>query len=151
MILNLLAILAIADFSGTWETTYGDMVLEQICSSVTGWYSYGVMSSIEGTVTDSGKLIFTYDEGDAAGSGWFQLSESGSSFAGQWRADNDQNWSAWDGQRSTGEPSTWVLILEAEWQESMRENEYSFGEMLDTWLGRLENVEIRHRFVHDLA
>lgn len=150
MIIPLMALLATSNFTGTWETTYGDMVLEQTGSSVSGWYSYGTMSTIEGTVTDGGKLMFTYDEGTAAGSGWFILSENGTSFAGEWRADGDRSWSGWDGHRVTGEPSTWVLILEAEWQESMRENEYSFGEMLDAWLGRLEGVEIRHRFVHDL-
>ena len=150
MIFALLAILASSDFSGTWETTYGDMVLEQNGSSVTGWYSYGTMSTIEGTVTDGEKLMFTYDEGDAAGRGWFLLSENGNSFSGEWRAEGDRIWSSWDGHRATGEPSRWLLILEAEWQESMRENEYSFGEMLDAWLGRLPGLEIRHRFVHDL-
>ena len=87
MILALITLLATSNFSGTWETTYGDMVLEQNGNSVTGWYSYGTMSAIEGTVTDGGKLMFTYDEGTASGSGWFVLSESGSSFAGEWRAE----------------------------------------------------------------
>ncbi|MEA3267218.1 MAG: hypothetical protein U9P42_09805, partial [Candidatus Fermentibacteria bacterium] len=114
MILTLLTILATSNFSGTWETTYGDMVLEQNGSSVTGWYSYGTMSTIEGTVTDSGKLIFTYDEVNVSGSGWFQLSEGGNSFSGQWRAEGVRTWSGWEGHRATGEPSTWVLILEAE-------------------------------------
>ena len=150
MIFSLLALLATANFTGTWETTYGDMVLEQNGTSVTGWYSYGTMSTIEGTVTEGGKMMFTYDEGTAAGRGWFVLSESGTSFSGEWRAEGVQGWSSWEGHRADGEPSTWVLILEAEWQESMRENEYSFGEMLDAWLGRLEGIEIRHRFIHDL-
>ena len=151
MIQILLAVLAVSDYSGTWETTYGDMVLEQTGSTVTGWYSYGSMSSVEGTVSEeSGKLVFTYTEADASGRGWFLLSENGNSFTGQWKADGDTNWRAWDGHRANGEPSTWVLILEAEWQESMRENEYSFGEMLDAWLGRLPGVQIRHRFVHNL-
>jgi len=147
----LLVVLAVPDYSGTWETTYGDMVLEQNGTTVTGWYSYGSMSSIEGTVSEkSEKLVFTYTEATASGSGWFLLSENGNSFAGQWKADGDSNWSAWDGHRATGEPSTWVLVLEAEWQESMRENEYSFGEMLDAWLGRLPGVQVRHRFIHSL-
>jgi len=150
MILLLSALLAISDYSGVWETTYGDMVLEQNGVSVSGWYSYGGMSTIEGTITDSGKLMFTYDEDSASGTGWFLLSETGESFSGQWKADGDQNWSSWEGHRSTGEPSTWVLILEAEWQESMRENEYSFGAMLNAWLGRLPSIDIRHRFVHDI-
>jgi hypothetical protein len=152
MIQILLAVLAVSDYSGTWETTYGDMVLEQNGSTVTGWYSFGSMSSVKGTVSEeSGKLAFAYTESDASGRGWFLLSENGNSFTGQWKADGDTSWSTWDGHRATGEPSTWVLILEAEWQESMRENEYSFGEMLDAWLGRLPGVQIRHRFVHDLT
>jgi hypothetical protein len=152
MIHIFLALLAASDYSGTWETAYGDMVLEQTDSTVTGWYSYGSMSSIEGTVSEeSGKLVFTYAESDASGRGWFLLSESGNSFTGQWKADGDTNWSAWDGHRATGEPTTWVLVLEAEWQESTRENEYSLGEMLDAWLGRLPGVQIRHRFIHNLA
>ena len=151
MIHILLAVLAASDYSGTWETTYGDMVLEQTGSTVTGWYSYGSMSSVDGTVSEeSGKLVFTYTETDASGRGWFLLSENGNSFTGQWKADGDTNWSDWEGNRIAGEPSTWVVILEAEWQESMRENEYSFGEMLDAWLGRLPGVQIRHRYVHDL-
>lgn len=148
MILLILSLVSVPDFSGTWQTTYGDMFLEQNGRAVSGWYSYGGMSSIEGTVNDEGRLVFTYDEGTAAGEGWFQLSESGGSFAGEWHADGDRRWSAWEGHRSTGEESTWLVILETEWQESMSENEYSFGEMLAAWLGRLPDLQIRHRFVH---
>ena len=150
MIPMILFLIVTSNFTGTWETTYGDMVLEQNGTAVTGWYSYGTMSTIEGTVAEGGKFMFTYDEGDVTGRGWFLLSENGNSFAGQWRAEGAQAWSDWEGHRANGEPSTWVLILEAEWQESMRENEYSFGAMLDAWLGRLEGIEIRHRFIHDL-
>ncbi|MCD4707987.1 MAG: hypothetical protein K8S62_09640 [Candidatus Sabulitectum sp.] len=150
MILTLMTILAVADFSGIWETTYGDMVLEQDSSLVSGWYSFGGMSTIEGIVSAGGKFVFSYNEGNATGTGWFQLSDSGTSFSGEWKADGDLVWSSWEGHRPTGTSSTWVLILEAEWQESMRENEYSFGEMLDAWLGRLPDIQIRHRFIHDL-
>jgi len=150
MILLILALSSISDFSGTWETTYGDMNLEQNGSSVSGWYTYGGMSSIEGTVNRDGRFVFRYDEGTAAGEGWFQLSDSGTSFSGEWRADGDRSWASWEGHRTTGEPSTWLVILETEWQESMRENEYSFGEMLQAWIGRLPDVRIRQRFVHDL-
>lgn len=150
MILILLSVLSIANFSGTWETTYGDMVLEQDGSAVSGWYSYGTMSTIEGTVASDGKLNFTYDEGDVTGNGWFLLTGD-NSFSGQWRPDGTTQYSDWDGARVTGEPGTWLLILEYEWQESLSENEYSFGEMLDSWLSRLPDVQIRHRFVHNLS
>ena len=141
-------ITSVGNFSGIWQTTYGDMYLEQMDDHVVGWYSYGGMSAIEGDVTGP-KLVFRYDEGSVSGEGWFQLSESGNSFAGEWRADGDRRWSEWEGHRSTEEAGIWLLILEEYWQESMTENEYSFGEMLAAWLGRLENVEIRHRFIHD--
>ncbi len=150
MILLILSILSSANFSGTWQTTYGDMVLEQNGNAVSGWYSYGTMSTIEGTVASDGKLNFTYDEGDVTGNGWFLLTGE-NSFAGEWRPDGTTQYSAWDGERTTGEPRTWVLILEYEWQESLTENEYSFGAMLDAWLGRLPDIQIRHRFVHNLS
>ena len=149
MIFLILSLVSVPDFSGVWQTTYGDMFLEQSGTEVTGWYSYGGMSSIEGTVDQQGRLVFTYDEGTATGEGWFQLSESGNSFEGEWRATGDRRWSSWEGHRSTGEASTWLVILETEWQESLTENEYSFGEMLAAWLGRLPDLQIRHRFVHD--
>ncbi len=110
------------------------MILEQQGRAVSGWYSYGGMSTIEGTVNDSGRMVFRYDEGNAAGEGWFQMSEAGNSFSGQWRADGAGSWSSWEGYRSAEDGSRWLVILEAEWQESLTENEYSFGEMLQAWL-----------------
>lgn len=147
----LLAVLLSIGFTGVWETTYGDMNLEQTGSTVTGWYAFGGMSTIEGTATDGGKMIFRYDEGNASGEGWFQLSESGDSFSGMWRADGSSVWSAWEGRKFTGQPSRWLVVLECEWQESLREHEYSFGDMLGAWLGRLPGLEIRHRFIHSYA
>lgn len=145
----ILFLIAAWDYSGVWQTTYGSMMLEQQGRAVSGWYSYGGMSTIEGTVNDSGRMVFRYDEGTAAGEGWFQMSEGGDSFSGQWRADGSGGWSSWEGYRSAEDGSRWLVILEAEWQESLTESEYSFGEMLQAWLGRLEGVNIRHRFVHD--
>lgn len=149
MIFVFLALVSVPDFAGVWQTTYGNMFLEQNGEEVSGWYSYGGMSSIEGTVGDQGRFTFTYDEGAVTGQGWFQLSETGNSFAGEWRAEGEARFSTWEGHRSIGEASTWLLVLESEWQESLSENEYSFGEMLQAWLGRLPDLEIRHRFVHD--
>jgi len=148
MILLILT-LTVPDFSGLWQTTYGDMYLEQNGREVSGWYSYGGMSTIEGTVGTDDRLIFTYDEGNATGEGWFQLMGDGASFRGEWRADGDRRWSSWEGHRATGEPGKWLVILEENWQESMTDNEYSFGEMLEQWLIRLPDIGIRHRFIHD--
>jgi hypothetical protein len=138
------------DFSGTWETTYGQMVLNQDGDEILGWYDYGGISPIEGSLDGSGRFVFTYTEPDASGTGWFVLAEDGSSFQGRWSPDGSSEWYSWEGYRAGGEARTWLVVLESEWQESMSEGEYSFGEMLAAFFDRLPSVEVRHRFVHDV-
>ena len=48
-----------ADFSGVWETTYGTLILNQEGSSVSGYYTLGGYSTVEGEVDSDGKLTFT--------------------------------------------------------------------------------------------
>lgn len=141
----------IPDFSGTWETTYGTLVLNQEGSSVSGFYLMGGMCTVAGTVDSSGRLAFTYQEPSASGEGWFELAPDGSSFSGQWRARGSSVWSDWDGYRSgsEGSASRWLVILETEWQDGLDEREYSFGDMLEAWFSRVDGVTVRHRFVHD--
>ncbi len=142
---------AAADYSGTWETTYGTMVLNQTGTSVSGYYIMGGMCTVEGTVNPSGRLEFEYVEPSASGEGWFDLAPDGNSISGQWRADGSTQWSGWEGYRAgAGNPDAkWLVILEAEWQSSFQEPEYSFGEMLDAFFARVEGVNVRHRFIHD--
>jgi hypothetical protein len=137
------------DFSGTWETTYGQMILTQEGDEVLGWYDYGGISPIEGSIDERGRLVFTYREPETSGTGWFVLAEDGLSFSGRWSPDDDPGWYSWEGYRYGGEARTWLIVLESEWQESLSEGEYSFGEMLNAWFDRLPSVEVRHRFVHD--
>jgi len=141
----------IPDFSGTWETTYGTMYLQQENSHVSGHYSYDSYSSIEGEVRADGRFIFTYQEPDASGEGWFEMTADSLSFTGLWRPDGSSQWFEWDGYRSGAGlgPSNWLVILESEWQESLSEGEYSFGEMLEEWFARVPGVNVRHRFIHD--
>lgn len=139
------------DYSGNWETTYGQMMLSSDGSNVSGWYDYGGISVIEGTIDDQGRFVFTYTESDASGRGWFALSDDGLSFTGQWQPDGDHNWYSWEGYRYDGTARTWLVILESEWQESLSEGEYAFGDMLEEWFSRLPTVEVRHRYVHDAA
>lgn len=142
----------ISDFSGTWETTYGTMYLQQENSHVSGHYTYESYSSIEGEVSEDGKLVFTYSEPSASGEGWFELSGDTMSFAGMWRPDGGGQWYEWEGYRAGAgiPPSNWLVILESEWQSSLSEQEYSFGEMLEAWFARVSGVNVRHRFVHDV-
>lgn len=142
----------VPDFSGTWETTYGTLVLKQDGSSVSGFYLMGGLCTVEGSVESSGRLVFTYEEPSASGEGWFELSSDGASFSGQWRERGSSVWSGWEGYRSgTGESgSRWLVILEVEWQDGLDEREYSFGDMLEAWFARVDGVTVRHRFVHDM-
>ncbi|OPL18974.1 MAG: hypothetical protein AVO35_03325 [Candidatus Aegiribacteria sp. MLS_C] len=139
------------DFSGTWETTYGTLVLYQEGGEVTGYYTLGGYSTVEGTVDRDGRLVFTYREPSASGEGWFDLLDGGTRLDGEWRPEGGGTWYEWEGVRAGSgmEPSMWLVVLEAEWQSSLLEQEYSFGEMLATWFARVPGVEVRHRFVHD--
>lgn len=139
------------DFSGTWDTTYGTLVLFQENGSVSGYYTLGGYSTIQGGVEDDGKLVFNYTEPSASGEGWFQLSDDGNRIAGNWRPDGGGAWHEWEGYRAgIGlAPSSWLVVLESEWQSSLSEDDYSFGQMLASWFARVEGVSVRHRFIHD--
>lgn len=141
----------VPDFSGTWETTYGTLVLFQEGEEVTGYYTLGGYSTVEGAVGPDGRLSFTYREPSASGEGWFDLLDGGMRLDGEWRPDGGGIWYGWEGVRagSGTAPSLWLVVLEAEWQASLLEEEYSFGEMLEAWFARVPGVEVRHRFVHD--
>jgi hypothetical protein len=142
----------VPDFSGTWETTYGTLFLQQDNSVVTGYYTLDGYSTVEGTVGRGGKLIFTYSEPTASGEGWFELSDDCMSISGLWRPDGGGQWFEWEGYRAGAgvASSNWLVILESEWQSSLSEQEYSFGEMLEAWFARVPGVTVRHRFIHDV-
>ncbi len=147
-----LAASEVPDFSGTWETTYGTLFLQQDNSVVTGYYTLDGYSTVEGTVGRGGKLIFTYSEPTASGEGWFELSDDCMSISGLWRPDGGGQWFEWEGYRAGAgvASSNWLVILESEWQSSLSEQEYSFGEMLEAWFARVPGVTVRHRFIHDV-
>jgi hypothetical protein len=87
-----------SDFSGSWFTTFGLMTLQQKGNSVSGTYQMGpVKCSIEGRLKD-GRLVFRYQEPNAAGEGWFELIRPGK-FTGQWRQERSAAWQTWEGTR----------------------------------------------------
>ena len=151
-------------FAGSWLTTYGEMVLVVDGDRVTGRYELGGGSSIEGTVRD-GVLRFRYAEPSLdKGFGEFRLAPDGMAFFGKWRIDGmgdgplssqDQSWY---GIRTTTprgsaapDPGPWLVILEPHWEQSLRDSEYSFGEMLRNYYRRLPHLQVRHRRIHDRA
>jgi hypothetical protein len=90
------------EFAGTWETTYGVLILTQDGKKVRGSY-YNGQASLEGTV-EKGRLTFTFVETIGKGDGEFVLSADGKSFTGKWRWENQNTWHGWDGSRPAQAP-----------------------------------------------
>ena len=146
----LMVLTASGPWQGSWETTYGTLVLAQDGASVRGFYTMGGTATIEGVVTPGGRMVFSYSEPAASGEGWFELSADSLAFSGMWRAEGATAWTPWEGIRAGqgGLQAHWLVVLEVEWQESLAEEEFSFGEMLEAFFARIDGVEVRHRFVH---
>lgn len=138
-------------FGGLWSTNFGRMRLNVDGEKVTGTYSYGHGSKIEGEIDREGKLQFVYTEPETSGEGWFELAEDGQSFAGQWRAKGARSWRGWRGQRVQPKAKmTWLIVLEAHWENGLNESEYAFGDMLRSYFTMApDKVAVRHRFFHD--
>lgn len=138
-------------WDGVWESNFGRIRLVHETSGVHGYYEGAGPSRIEGQSRD-GRFEFQYREPKASGEGRFELSDDGVTFAGQWRAQGQSEWLPWNGARLFAEPMlTWLVVLEAHWQRSFTESEYSFGHMLRELHARLPHVRVRQRFFHDAA
>ncbi|MBM79806.1 MAG: hypothetical protein CMJ78_04345 [Planctomycetaceae bacterium] len=139
-------------FEGLWETSFGLMRLSSGAKGVRGVYEYpSGNATIEGAVKD-GRLNFRYEEPEAKGSGWFELSEDKMSISGKWRPDGSQAWQTWTGTRRMPKAGrVWLVILEANWERSIEEPEYAFGDMLEKYftMASARHVSVRHRFFHD--
>ncbi|OAI50887.1 hypothetical protein AYO44_17435 [Planctomycetaceae bacterium SCGC AG-212-F19] len=86
------------DFAGDWQTTFGPMQLTQRSGRIQGHYTYmGVECAVSGKIAN-GRLVFTYQEPDVRGEGWFEAVRSGRAFAGQFRPDGG-TWEKWEGER----------------------------------------------------
>ena len=92
------------DWTGTWSTNWGDMILEQDGISVAGNYTWD-NGRIQGTVSGD-KLIGTWSEAPSyspshdAGDIEFTLADDCKSFTGYWRYGREGSWSGgWTGTR----------------------------------------------------
>ena len=95
---------AAATWTGTWDTTYGELQLTQQGASVTGSYFWaGGPGSI--TATASGQTL-TGRFSDPSGSGplEFTLSADGLNFSGPWSYDDGSGSGTWSGSRKTPLP-----------------------------------------------
>ena len=139
-------------FDGLWETSFGLMRLSSSTKEVSGVYEYpSGNATIKGSVKD-GRLTFRYEEPEAKGSGWFELSDDKMSISGKWRPDGAQAYQRWTGTRRVPKAGrVWLFILEANWESSIEEPEYAFGDMLEKYftMASARHVAVRHRFFHD--
>jgi uncharacterized cupin superfamily protein len=137
------------EFDGIWESTFGRLRLVQEEDRVFGFYEGVGRSTVEGKIVD-GRLRFHYKEPSASGEGWFQIDEGLVSFTGEWRVDGASSWAPWVGKRILPQSNrTWLLVLEAHWQRSIGDQEYSFGGMVGEFLARYQHIAVRHRFFDD--
>ncbi|MDF1660298.1 MAG: hypothetical protein P1V97_00900 [Planctomycetota bacterium] len=137
----------IANYSGVWKTRYGRLRLIQKGQAVRGISAYTQESKIRGDIK-SGTLHFQYREekGKPGGKGEFQLAKDGQSFSGRWKSQDSTEWADWNGQRVNPEAGRrWLIVLEANWESSLAEKEYSFGKMLKAFFARQAKVGVRHR------
>ena len=141
---------ALEGFAGLWNTSFGFMrLVDQSDGRLAGLYSYA-QGSLEGRV--EGRLFRFQYRDSASGEGEFTLSDDGRSLRGRWRAKGQQDWSDWSGARVVPVSGRrWLVIIEARWEESLRETEYSYGEMLKSFFTRAPHVQVRHRFFTDRA
>jgi hypothetical protein len=136
-------------FDGVWDTSFGRMRLMQDGESVHGSYEGPGPSRLDGELRDR-ELAFRYREPNAAGEGRFALADDGLAFAGEWREGESAEWKPWSGRRLFAEPGvSWLVVLEAHWQKSATEPEYSFGNMLREIFARRADLRVRQRYFDD--
>lgn len=99
------------DWTGTWDTDFGQMVLQQSSNTVTGTYTSD-QGQIQGAASGN-KLTGTWSEAPSrtppgdAGDIEFTISDDCNSFSGNWRYDSSGDWSgSWSGTRISGPSAT---------------------------------------------
>jgi hypothetical protein len=138
-------------FDGLWESTFGPLRLIQEVDRMHGFYEGIGDSTIEGRLQGE-RFVFHYQEPNARGEGWFELSPDRAFFQGQWRPEGTGKWGAWQGKRLLpARGLIWLVVMEAYWQRGLGEKEYAFGNMLREFFARVPHVEVRQRFFDDEA
>jgi hypothetical protein len=138
------------EWDGVWDTSFDRLRLVQGDETrVNGFYDGFGPARIEGTL-EGKRLVFRYIEPKVQGEGWFELADDALAFAGSWRPDGAPAWGDWHGRRVFPHPGlTWLVVIEAHWQRSLADGEYSYGEMLRAFFARLPQVAVRHRYFND--
>jgi hypothetical protein len=136
------------EWDGIWDTSFGRVRLIQEEERILGFYDG---ARIEGRL-DGKRFVFRYFEPKVQGEGSFELAEDALTFDGSWRPQGATNWGPWKGGRVFPVPGrTWLVVIEAQWQRSLADGEYSYGVMLKEFFARLPHVAVRQRFFNDGA
>jgi len=137
------------EWAGIWETSFGRMRLIQEEGRIHGRYDGAVPGKIEGKL-EGKRFVFRYFEPTVQGEGWFELANDAISFKGAWRPDGAPAWGDWIGRRVFPQLGlTWLVVIEAHWQRSLGDAEYSYGEMLKAFFARVPSVVVRQRYFND--
>jgi len=137
------------EWDGIWDTSFGLMRLIQHADRIEGHYDGVTAGTIDGRL-DGGRFVFRYQESNVNGEGSFELAEDALSFTGVWHPTGVSLEGTWNGRRvlpTSG--ATWLVVIEAQWQHSLADRDYSYGSMLREIFARLPNVAVRHRFFND--
>lgn len=138
-------------FDGVWASSFGRMRLVQTGKKVHGYYAYADGSSITGTV-EGRRMTFTYTEPATSGSARFDLSDDGQALHGKWKAKGRTTWKNWHALRVHPQPGlVWLVVIEAPWERTLQQPEYSFGQMLKSFFARTPHVQVRQRFFNNEA
>jgi hypothetical protein len=91
-------------WTGTWQTNFGEVILEQNGNAVEGTYARSdgkIAGQINGQkLVGAWSELPTYNPPDDAGDFEFTISEDCQSFQGRWRYGNSGGWYTWSGTRS---------------------------------------------------
>jgi hypothetical protein len=75
------------------------MKLSHDGQKLSGFYEMGGQHcTIEGKV-EGKRFVFKYEEPNARGEGFFEISSDGQSFEGKWQAEGNEAWNDWTGKR----------------------------------------------------
>lgn len=136
-------------FAGLWDTQFGLLRLTQQGRHVEGVYQLDGGSSLSGEIVGQ-RLRFTYREPSETGRGWFEVANDGQLLHGKWQAEGGAAEQVWTGSFVAPAPGRKYLVcIEARWEESLSEQEYALGTMLQSFFARAPSVEVRCRAFHD--
>ena len=137
-------------FDGLWDTSLGRLRLVQEAGHVWGSAEMDASVRLEGDIEPGGRLSFRLEGATPQGRGHFELDTLGYLVDGEWTEEGqarEQAPGAIGGQRAMPRPGlTWLVVLEANRQRALDDNEFALGRTVRELFARLPWTLVRHRF-----